>query len=157
MIALLPPALFLLSWLFALIGWTAPSASASDPFAEQALRWMLLLGLGWGLLGGAITHTIFARPAAAAIGWETNGFQYEVGFASLGMALAAIYGANSSEPAAWIVATLAGAPFLLLAGINHVVEVVRERNYAPGNTLILLSDFGVPISLGVLLVATGAV
>lgn len=47
--------------------------------------------------------------------------------------------------------------FLLLAGLNHVVEIVRDKNYAPGNTAILLSDLGVPNSLFVLLISTGAV
>jgi hypothetical protein len=36
------------------------------------------------------------------------------------------------------------------------VEIVREQNYAPGNTVILVSDFGIPLSLLALLIATGA-
>jgi hypothetical protein len=35
---------------------------------------------------------------------------------------------------------IAGGLFLLLAGLNHVVEIVREKNYAPGNTAILISE-----------------
>jgi hypothetical protein len=114
------------------------------------------LGMGWSLAGGSVTHTIFARDTAKAIGWETNGFQYEVGFASLGIGLAGIYAANVGDGSAWVVASLAGGIFLLLAGFNHIVEIVRDRNYAPGNTAILISDLGVPISLLALLFATGA-
>jgi hypothetical protein len=33
----------------------------------------------------------------------------------------------------------------------------RDRNYAPGNTAILLSDLGIPISLFLLLISTGAI
>jgi hypothetical protein len=156
MIAYVPPLLFCLSWIFALIGWDAPSTDSSTAFDEQALRWMLFLGMGWSLAGGSVTHTIFARDTAKAIGWETNGFQYEVGFASLGIGLAGIYAANVGDGSAWVVASLAGGTFLLLAGFNHVVEIVRDRNYAPGNTAILISDLGVPISLLALLIATGS-
>jgi uncharacterized membrane protein HdeD (DUF308 family) len=55
---------------------------------------------------------------------------------------------------AWVLA-VAGV-FLLLAGVNHIVEIFRDRNYAPGNTVILVSDLGVPISLFALLLSTGA-
>jgi hypothetical protein len=41
--------------------------------------------------------------------------------------------------------------------VNHVREIIRDRNYAPGNTAILISDFGVPVSLVALLLATNAI
>lgn len=157
MFAYAPPVCFVLAWVFAVAGLGAPGTDAATPFDEQALRWMLFLGMGWSIAGGSIAHTIFARATAKSIGWETNGFQYEVGFASLAIGLAGIYAAFVDEPSAWIVGSIAGGLFLLLAGVNHVVEIVRERNYAPGNTVILLSDLGVPISLLVLLISTGAI
>jgi hypothetical protein len=157
MIAFVPPLLFVLAWVFALIGWEAPGTEAATPFDENALRWMLFLALGWTAVGAAIPHTIFARQTAKAIGWETNGFQYEVGFANLAVGLAGIYAANQDASQAWIAAALAGGVFLALAGAYHVVEIVRDRNYAPGNTAILISDFGTPISLLVLLLATNAI
>jgi hypothetical protein len=68
-----------------------------------------------------------------------------------------IYASVVDEPKAWVAASIAGGLFLLLAGLNHVVEIVRDKNYAPGNTAILLSDLGVPASLLALLISTGAV
>jgi hypothetical protein len=157
MIAYVPPALFVISWICALLGWDAPGANGATPFDENALRWVLFLGMGWSILGGAVSHTVFAKGTAEAIGWQSNGFQYEVGFASLGIGLAGIVASNSDDSSAWIVAALAGGIFLFLAGVNHIRDIVREKNYAPGNTVILLSDFGVPISLLVLLISTGAI
>jgi len=55
------------------------------------------------------------------------------------------------------VAPIAGGLFLFLAGVNHAREIFTERNYAPGNTFILISDFGVPISLLALLISTSAI
>ena len=157
MIAYVPPLLFVISWACALVGWDAPGTDSGTAFDENALRWMLFLAMGWTALGAAIPHTIFAKQTAQAIGWETNGFQYEVGFANLAVGLAGIYAANQDASQAWVAAALAGGVFLALAGANHVLEIVRDRNYAPGNTAILISDFGTPISLLALLLATNAI
>jgi hypothetical protein len=154
--ALLPPLVFVLAWVLALLGVPAPGAESSAAFDDLALRWMLFLGAGTNILGGFFMHTIFARQTAASIGWTTNGFQYEVGFASLGIGLASIVAAVSDSADAWIVASIAAGLFLLCAGLNHIVEILRDRNYALGNTAILLSDLGVPVSLLALLLATGA-
>jgi hypothetical protein len=156
-IAFAPPLLFVLSWVFALIGWNAPGTDAATPNDEQALRWILYLALGWTSVGGALSHTVFARSTAKSIGWETSGFQYEVGFANLAVGVAGIYAASQDESTAWVAASLAGGTFLLLAGIYHIVEIVRDRNYAPGNTAILISDLGIPISLFFLLLSTDAI
>lgn len=157
MLAYLPPLAFVLSWVFAVLGWEPLGAGSATPFDERALRWMLFLGLGWNVLGGFVMHTAFARPVAKQIGWETSGFQYEVAFASLGMGAAAVYASTLNEPLAWVTAAIAGGAFLLLAGVNHIREIITERNYAPGNTVILISDLGVPISLLTLLIASSAI
>ena len=157
MVAWLPPLAFALSWLFALVGLEPFGTPESAPFDEKALRWMLLISGGCALVGNAIPHTLFARQTAEAIGWESNGFQYELGFASLAMGFAGIYASTVDEPSAWVVGSIGAGVFLLLAGLNHLREIIGERNYAPGSTVILISDFGVPISLFALLVATGAI
>ena len=156
MTAYLPPLAFVLAWLLALLGVEAIGTDASTPGDEQALRWMLLIGAGTNVAFGSLAHTVFARATAKDIGWETNGFQYEVGFASLAIGLASIYASTVDEASAWITASLAAGLFLLLAAANHIVEILRDRNFAPGNTVILVSDLGVPISLFALLVSTGA-
>jgi Family of unknown function (DUF6790) len=155
--AYLPPAAFVVAWLLALFGVPALGTDSSTPFDELALRWMLFMGAGWSVLGGSVAHIIFARQVARGIGWESNGFQYEVGFASLAMGLAAIYASTVDQPAAWVVASIASGLFLLIAGINHVFEIVRKHTYAPGQTVILFSDFGIPLSLFALLIATGTI
>ena len=51
---------------------------------------MLFLGMGWMLAGNSIPHIFFGEATAKSIGWVSNGFQYEVGFASLGIGLAGL-------------------------------------------------------------------
>jgi hypothetical protein len=119
------------AWLLALFGVPAIGTDSSTPSAELALRWMLFMGAGLSVLGGGVAQTIFARQTARAIGWESGGFQYEVGFASLALGLAGIYASVVDQPAAWVVASIASGLFLLLAGMNHVVEIICERNHAP--------------------------
>lgn len=157
MLALAPVITFGLSWLFALIGWDAPGTDSSTPDDEQALRWILYLALGWTGAVGSLMHTVFARSTAKSIGWETNGFQYEVGFAGLAFGLAGIYASYQDQSEAWVAASIAGGTFLLLAAGYHILEIFREKNYAPGNTAILISDLGVPISLFALLLSTNAI
>ena len=43
--------------------------------------------------------------------------------------------------------------FLLGAAGLHVTEIIRDRNFAWGNTWVLLYDVGLPVSLIALLVA----
>jgi hypothetical protein len=90
------------------------------------------------------------------IGWTTNGFQYEIAFVSLGLGFGCLY-ASQHGPEAWIAVSLPVISFLFLAGVNHVVGMIRERNFAPGNSLICIYDFGVAISLAVLLFTSNAV
>jgi uncharacterized protein DUF6790 len=85
--ALAPPLTFALSWLFALIGWNAPGTDSSTPFDEEALRWILYIGVGWTGVVASAMHTVFAKQTAKSIGWQTSGFQFEVGFANLAVGL----------------------------------------------------------------------
>ena len=145
MTALIPGLTVALAWIFTLLGWSAVGADAGDTFSDSAMRWMLFLPGGIMFLVSAFMHTVLARRTAAQIGWTTNGFQYEIGFVSLGLGLAGIVAANSG-PAAWWPIAIAQGVFLVLAAVNHVIDMRRSRNLSPGNTLILVYDIGLPVS-----------
>ena len=152
---LMVPATFVVAWILALTGTQAPGAVAGEASDVNSLRWMLFF-TGIIFLVSAFMHSVLAKKTAASIGWTTNGFQYEIAFASLGLGLACLYAGQDSKEA-WIAVTIPTVTFLFLAGVNHLIEVVREKNYAPNNTLILIWDFGMPISLVALLFATGSI
>ena len=151
---LMVPATFVLAWVLALTGSGAPGAVSGEAWDVNALRWMLFFS-GVIFLVSSFMHSVLAKKTAASIGWVTNGFQYEIAFVSLGLGLACLYAGNNGKEA-WIAAALPTFTFLFLAGVNHLVEIVRAKNYAPNNTLILIWDFGMPISLLALLISSGS-
>ena len=56
----------------------------------------------------------------------------------------------------WLVLSIVLSVFLLGAAGLHVTEIIRDRNFAWGNTWVLLYDVGLPVSLIALLIAGAA-
>lgn len=118
---------------------------------DQLLRYILLFPIGVLSLWAFIGHVFFPEQSAAAIGWTTSPFQYEIGVANLGLGLAAIYAAFSTFHARVAVAIVAFC-FLIGAGIGHISDIIETGNLAPGNAgPIMITDFLTPIILAVLL------
>ena len=146
------PSMIAVAWILALLGVSAPGSSGISGFNnENTIRWILYFA-GWVFIFSSVMHSVFAKSMAKSIGWKTNGFQYEIAAVSLGLGLGCFYAVYRGVDA-WVAISLPIISFLLLAGVNHLVEIVKKKNYAPNNTLILIWDFGVPISLLVLLLA----
>lgn len=148
---LILPGLFVLAWIMALSGSAAPGAAAGDTTAEGYMRWLLYFA-GYVFVVSSVMHSVFAKKTAASIGWKTNGFQYEIAFVSLGLGIASFYAIHHGLEA-WTAVSIPIIAFLVLAGLNHLKEVIRQKNYAPNNTLILVWDFGLSISLAALLLS----
>ena len=143
------PALLVLAWIYAFGGSAAPGSAAGDTSADNSVRWLLYFS-GWNFVVSSVMHSVFAKKTAASIGWKTNGFQYELAAVSLGLGIASFYAGRHGLDA-WVTAAIPIITFLVLAGLNHIKEIIRDKNYAPNNTLILIWDFGMPISLAVML------
>lgn len=139
------PGLLILAWVMALSGVTPPGHAMGDVAIVSYLRWILYF-TGFVFIFSSVMHSVFAKSMAASIGWKTNGFQYEIAAVSLGLGLGCFY-ATFHGLEAWIAISLPIVSFLLLAGLNHLKEIIKNKNYAPNNTLILVWDFGVPLSL----------
>jgi hypothetical protein len=146
------PIVWLIAWGLALAHVQASGYHADQGWTVNSIRWMLYLPAGWMFMVSGLMHTKFAKKTAAMIGWQTNGFQYELGFVSFGLGLAGVY-ASMHGSQSWVAVTIPTTTFLVFAGINHVVEMIRDHNYNPGNTFVCISDFGIPISLWALLFA----
>ena len=112
-----------LAWVLAILGVSAPGQGVNSDFAVSALHWMFYLPAGWMFLASGVMHTFFAKSTAKNIGWKTNGFQYELGFVSYGLGLAGIVATYKGQ-ATWLVLAIVISFFLLLAGINHIIEII---------------------------------
>jgi hypothetical protein len=143
------PGTFVMAWIFALTGSAAPGAVVGEATDVSYIRWLLYFA-GYVFIASSVMHSVFAKKMAASIGWKTNGFQYEIAAVSLGLGLGCLYAAYHGLEA-WVAISLPVISFLFLAGLNHLKEIIKEKNYAPNNTMILVWDFGLPISLAILL------
>lgn len=143
-------------WVAALVAAYVAIARGPQPTArayviDQLLRYILLFPLGVLSLWAFIGHVFFPEQSAAAIGWTTSPFQYEIGVANLGLGLASIYAAFSTFQARVAVA-IAAFCFLIGANVGHINDIIETGNLAPGNAgPIMITDFLTPIALAVLL------
>lgn len=149
----------ILAWVVALLFWGIAVWRGPRPImqafvVDRALRYLFVFPLGLVGLWAFVGHVFFPERAAAAIGWAPSPFQFEVGYANLGIGLASLYAAYTGFYARVAVA-IAASCFLIGAGIGHVVDISEHGNLAPGNAgPILISDFLTPMAvLALLLVA----
>ena len=111
------------------------------------LNWFLLFAIGITYVYNGIMHTVFGDLSASLIGWENNGFQDEVGFASLGIGLVGIMASPRRMPFSLKLAALVGpACFLWGAAGTHIVDIVTTGNMASHNAgTVLYTDILVPV------------
>ena len=102
--------------------------------------------IGWAGVGAGITHIVFGSKIARTIGFRTNDFQTEVGFANLAMGVTALM-AGSFGPQYTLAIILINSIFRIGAGFVHIRSMVRDRNFAINNTAILGVNFLVPAFL----------
>lgn len=145
-------------WAAALVGagfavWFAPRPVTARLAADKLLRYLFIFPLGVQGLWAFFGHVFLPESSAAAIGWAPSPFQFEVGVANLGIALASFYAAFMGYQARGAVA-VAAACFLGGAGVGHLVDIALGDNFAPGNAgPMLVTDFLTPITVLALLIA----
>lgn len=111
------------------------------------LSWFLLVGIGITYVFNGIMHTVFGDLSASLIGWENNGFQAEVGFASIGMGIVGIMAFPRAAPLSLKLAAIVGpACFLWGAAGTHIADIIATGNMASHNAgLVLYTDIFIPV------------
>ena len=133
-----PIGVWVAALLFAALAiWWAPRPLTRAVVIDQLLRYLFFFPLGVQALWAFFGHVFLAEVSAASIGWAPSPFQFEVGVANLGLALASFYAAFSGFQAR--AATVVAAACFLVPG-----------NAGP----IMITDFLTPIVILVLLLAT---
>jgi hypothetical protein len=83
---------------------------------------------------------------AEKIGWTKGSpFQKELGYAEFGYALAGFICIWFHQQF-WLAVIILVSPLYILAGINHIKEMITKRNFHSHNTLPIISDILIPIS-----------
>ncbi len=111
------------------------------------LNWFLLVGIGITYIYNGIMHTVYGDLSASLIGWDNNGFQAEVGYASLGMGIVGVISASKRLPmSAKFLALVVPACFLWGAAATHIIDIVQHGNYSSHNAgTVLYTDIIIPI------------
>ena len=111
------------------------------------LNWFLLAGIGITYIYNGIMHTVFGELSARLIGWEDNGFQAEVGFASLGMGILGVFASLKRMPfSTKFAALIVPACFLWGAAAAHITDIIQTGNMASHNAgTVLYTDIIIPV------------
>lgn len=154
-VSLVPIGLWVAALLFTAVAvWRGPRPMHLGFAVERLLRYLFVFPLGLLGLWAFVGHVFFPAQSAAAIGWEPSPFQFEVGYANLGLGLASLYAAYTTFYARVAVA-IAASCFLIGAGIGHVHDIVEFGNLTPGNAgPILVTDFLTPMAVIALLLVS---
>ncbi|MCB1443723.1 MAG: hypothetical protein KDJ72_11945 [Methyloceanibacter sp.] len=152
-VALVP----ILAWVAAVACWGIAVWRGPRPIprwfaVDRALRYIFIFPLGLLGIWAFVGHVMFPLRSAAAIGWQPSPFQFEVGYANLGIGLASLYAAFTTFYARVAVA-IAASCFLVGAGIGHVHDIIAYGNLTAGNAgPILVTDFLTPMAALTLLI-----
>jgi hypothetical protein len=93
-------------------------------------------------------------PTAASIGWATSPFQWEVRLANLAYGVLGVTASNFDRD--YTLAAIITFSVFLGAALGHVPSMIRDHNFAPGNTgYVFWFDILAPVLLIVLYIATG--
>lgn len=112
---------------------------------EKFMVWYLIFATAAAYTLNFVMHCFFGKTAAAFIGWADSPFQFEVGTASLGFAIAAFVAAFGSLGMR-LVAIIGPSVFTLGAAVGHIRQMIVADNFAPGNAgIIFWTDIIIPL------------
>ncbi len=103
-----------------------------DRLAESLFCWTALLALGITGVYTFIMHAYFPSLSAAAIGWATSPFQYEVAVANLAVGVLGLLAFRASYDFR-LATTVAASVWLWGDAIGHIYQMARFHNFSSGN------------------------
>lgn len=113
--------------------------------SESFISYFFLFTVGIGMLNNFVMHTVFADYVSKFIGWPNSPFQYEVGYASIGMGVAGILSFKNNISFR-LASFIPLAFFLWGAAGGHIYEIIVNKNLQPGNAgAVLWTDILLPV------------
>lgn len=140
--AIIPIILYLAAWVLAIIG----HYSGGEAFPYELVRYLLLLSVGVQGIWAFIGHFFYSKDTAKHAGWQSGPFQSEVAFSNLSYGVLGVLGFWLQN--VWFATTLGVTILMLGAAYTHVVDMVKKKNFAPGNAgPIFYLDILIPLTL----------
>lgn len=124
----------LFPWVLYLAAWVVSLSKVSTglPMPMTLLHYLVIFNGGIQGLWGATGHLLFSEQTAQKIGWQSNGFQKEIGYTNLSIGITgmAVFFMPAWTPpvALMIMIYYAGCAY------NHIKERIVYKNAAPCNS-----------------------
>jgi len=127
---------------------------AKTPAIYTFLLYFLVINIGAAGVTAFFGHAFRSDEVAEYIGWpKGNPFQLEIACANLAtgtLGILCIWFRGNF----WIATAIVSSVFALGAGVVHIMEIIRNKNYSPGNAgMPLYFDFIKPIVVWCLMIA----
>jgi len=129
-----------------------PTMRTLGAISTNLLFYQLTITLTLTGIQGFLGHVFKSDMIADFIGWEKGSlFQKELGYAELGYGIAGIL-CIWFKGEFWLATIVIISPLFIGATIVHVKEMIKNKNFNPGNSVMVIPDLLLPLSLIVLYV-----
>jgi len=100
--------------------------------SEIVYRWMALFALGFTSIYAFAMHAYFPQKAAAAVGWISTPFEFEVAVANLAIGIIGIvsFGATMGFRIATVIAAMI---WMWGDAAGHIAQMAINHNFTTGN------------------------
>ena len=147
--------IFLISWIIGIAVGIITTILNKDirtlsAISENFLFYQLTITLTLTSFIGFWGHVFKSDMIADFIGWQKGSFfQKELGYAELGQAIGGLLCIGMGRE--FYLATIAIViPLYVGAAIVHIQEMIKSKNFKPGNAFMVLPDLLMPLTLIVL-------
>lgn len=108
-------------------------AIAQTPVIETLLMYILFFNVGFSGLFAFMGHAFKADEIAKFIGWKPGShFQFEIAIANLSYGVMGVLSIWLRE-GFWMAVIVGNSVFSWGAAYGHIKDIVKNKNFAPGN------------------------
>ncbi len=143
--------IFIITWAMGLaVGFITaiinPDIRTFGELCTNLLFYQLTVSVSLSGVIGFLGHVFRSDMVAEQIGWSKGSpFQKELGYAELGFAIAGIMCIWHGKEF-WLATIVLVTPLFILAGINHLQEIIVSKNYHHHNVVTSIPDLLMPLS-----------
>ena len=127
-----------------------PAIRNVQSISTNLLFYQLVMTVALTGIQGFLGHVLKSDMVAEYIGWEKGSpFQKELGYAELGCGISGILCIWMGKDF-WLATIVTFSVLFIGATIVHIKEMIKRKNFNPGNSFMILPDLITPLSLIVL-------